>query len=83
MEKAQPGVRRTLGNGLSLAWREWNSGLAGLPIVLLSGFIEPAKMESLRALGLREILTKPPSSADLAAAIHRRLHGSTAPFAFR
>jgi PAS domain S-box-containing protein len=43
----------------------------GLPVLLLSGFIEPAKLERLRRIGVREILGKPPANADLAAALHR------------
>lgn len=46
----------------------------GLPVLLLSGFIEPAKLEQIRAIGVREILGKPPLTEDLAAALHRCLH---------
>jgi hypothetical protein len=44
-------------------------------VLLVSGFIEPAKIEQLRALGVREILGKPPTHADLAHALHRCLRG--------
>jgi CheY-like chemotaxis protein len=46
-----------------------------LPILLLSGFIAPGKQESLRAIGIREVLGKPPSYDELAAALHRCLRG--------
>ncbi len=46
----------------------------GMPVLLLSGFIEPAKLEQIRAIGVREILGKPPLTEDLAAALHRCLH---------
>ena len=45
----------------------------GLPVMLLSGFIEPDKLEKLRGLGVREILGKPPTAGDMAAALHRCL----------
>ena len=47
----------------------------GLPVLLLSGFFEPSKMESFRTLGVREMLAKPPDYAELAAAVDRCLHG--------
>lgn len=43
------------------------------PILLLSGYIEPAKAEQLKAAGVREILNKPPSYEELAVALHRCL----------
>jgi PAS domain S-box-containing protein len=46
----------------------------GLPVMLLSGFIEPAMMEKLRGLGVKEILGKPPIPEELAAALNRCLH---------
>ncbi len=47
----------------------------GMPVLLLSGFIEPAKLEQLRQIGVREILNKPPSAEDLISALHRCLQG--------
>jgi PAS domain S-box-containing protein len=49
----------------ALAWK------ASLPILLVSGFIEPAMFDQLRQLGVREILAKPPALPDLAAALER------------
>ncbi|HEX2861493.1 MAG TPA: response regulator, partial [Lacunisphaera sp.] len=43
------------------------------PILLLSGLVEPAKAEKLRAAGVREILGKPPSYEELAVALRRCL----------
>jgi PAS domain S-box-containing protein len=45
-----------------------------LPVLLLSGFIEPAMMEKLRGLGVKEILGKPPTAEELASAVNRCLH---------
>ncbi len=45
----------------------------GLPVMLLSGFIEPAKFEKLRQIGVREILGKPPTTEELGFALHRCL----------
>ncbi|MDQ5978503.1 MAG: hypothetical protein QG602_1477 [Verrucomicrobiota bacterium] len=45
----------------------------GLPVLMLSGFIEPATTEKLRGLGVREILNKPPTAEDLLGALHRCL----------
>ena len=45
----------------------------GLPVLLLSGFIEPAKFEKLRQIGVREILGKPPTNEELGFALHRCL----------
>ncbi|HEY8995971.1 MAG TPA: PAS domain S-box protein [Lacunisphaera sp.] len=45
------------------------------PVLLLSGFIEPAMSERLRGLGVKEILGKPPAAEELATALHRCLHG--------
>ncbi|MFZ5494877.1 MAG: PAS domain S-box protein [Verrucomicrobiota bacterium] len=42
-----------------------------LPVLLLSGFIEPGKQQKLRELGVREIVAKPPTTEELAAALHR------------
>jgi CheY-like chemotaxis protein len=47
----------------------------GLPVLLISGFIEPEKLERLRRLGVREIVGKPPAYEELAAALHRCLRG--------
>jgi signal transduction histidine kinase/CheY-like chemotaxis protein len=44
-----------------------------LPVLLLSGFIEPAKFEQLRQIGVREILGKPPATEELGFALHRCL----------
>ncbi len=44
-----------------------------LPILLLSGFLAPGKQEALRALGVREVLGKPPSYDELATALQRCL----------
>ncbi|AOS45093.1 Blue-light-activated protein [Lacunisphaera limnophila] len=46
-----------------------------LPVLLLSGFIEPGKQAKLRQIGVREILDKPPALAELAGALHRCLNG--------
>jgi PAS domain S-box-containing protein len=48
---------------------------SGLPVLLLSGFIEPGMVEKLRGLGVKEILGKPPTYEELALALHRTLHG--------
>ncbi|RXK52992.1 PAS domain S-box protein [Oleiharenicola lentus] len=45
----------------------------GMPVLLLSGFIEPAKLDQLRQIGVREILNKPPSAEDLISAMDRCL----------
>ena len=47
----------------------------GLPVMLISGFIEPVVLDRLRDLGVREILGKPPGLEELAAALHRCLQG--------
>jgi PAS domain S-box-containing protein len=44
-----------------------------LSVLLLSGFIEPAKFEQLRQIGVREILGKPPAIEELGFALHRCL----------
>jgi len=45
----------------------------GLPVLLVSGFIEPAKLEELRISGVREVLLKPPEYQELADAVRRCL----------
>jgi PAS domain S-box-containing protein len=47
-----------------------------LPVLLLSGYLAPGKLEAVRALGVREILAKPPGYDELAAALHRCLRKS-------
>jgi PAS domain S-box-containing protein len=44
-----------------------------LPVMLLSGYLAPGKLESVRALGVREVLAKPPGYDELAVALHRCL----------
>jgi CheY-like chemotaxis protein len=50
----------------------------GMPIVMTSGFIEPALEQSLRQLGISEFVAKPGSIADLGAALERLLRGVSA-----
>lgn len=47
--------------------------LPDLPVLMLTGFIEPAAIAALRSAGVREILGKPPDVAELAAAMARCL----------
>jgi CheY-like chemotaxis protein len=44
-----------------------------LPIVVSSGRIDQKDMETLRAAGIREVLLKPSSVAELSAALRRAL----------
>ena len=53
---------------------------AGLPFVLMSGYIGPMMTERARAAGVMEILKKPVQSRDLAAALARALKTGTDPF---
>jgi PAS domain S-box-containing protein len=46
----------------------------GLPIVVTSGRIDSDDIEALRLVGIREVLFKPSSVAELSAAIRRALH---------
>ena len=46
-----------------------------LPIVMTSGFIDPALERSLRELGIREFVAKPATIAELGAALDRLLRG--------
>src|SRR5262249_2322494 len=46
---------------------------ADLPILLSTGYGAPLSWDKLRAAGVRELLKKPVSSADLAAALARHL----------
>jgi PAS domain S-box-containing protein len=45
-----------------------------LPVVLTSGFSAAISRDQLQAAGVREILAKPYTADDLAAAVHRQLH---------
>jgi PAS domain S-box-containing protein len=45
----------------------------GLPIVVTSGRIDKEDIEALRAVGIREVLFKPSSVAELSAAVRRTL----------
>ncbi len=47
-----------------------------VPIVLVSGYLRAAEMEQARALGIREVLTKPSAVQDLVTVVHRLLSGS-------
>ncbi|HWA73096.1 MAG TPA: PAS domain S-box protein [Polyangiaceae bacterium] len=47
----------------------------GMPIVMTSGFIDPALERSLRELGIREFVAKPATIAELGAALDRLLRG--------
>jgi PAS domain S-box-containing protein len=54
----------------------------GTPVVLSSGFSASLTMEAVRALGIRELVAKPLSVAELAQTVHAALHtesGSSAP----
>jgi DNA-binding NtrC family response regulator len=53
---------------------------AGLPFVLMSGYIGPMMTERARTAGVMEILKKPVQSRDLAAALARALKIGTDPF---
>ncbi|MBI3885882.1 MAG: PAS domain S-box protein [Opitutae bacterium] len=44
-----------------------------VPVILLSGYIEPARQSSLLGLGIREILRKPATMEDLSHALTRHL----------
>lgn len=48
-----------------------------LPIVLVTGYAAPVSWDRLQAAGVRELLKKPLSSADLAAALARHLRAET------
>jgi signal transduction histidine kinase/CheY-like chemotaxis protein len=45
----------------------------GLPVLVLSGFVQPEQIEDLLRRGVREVVRKPPSRAELAEAIARHL----------
>jgi CheY-like chemotaxis protein len=44
-----------------------------LPIILTTGYIGQLKIEQLRAIGIRELLSKPPTIRALGEAVHRVL----------
>jgi PAS domain S-box-containing protein len=45
------------------------------PVVLATGFNADLTMEAIRAIGIRELVVKPLSAAELAQRIHAALHG--------
>ncbi len=59
--------------GLDLA-REVHNLRPDVPIVLLTGFIENLPDEAIRAAGVRRLVKKPVTLAELAVALHEVLH---------
>lgn len=52
---------------------------AGLPILLVSGFVDQSVREAAESIGVREVLLKPLSFEELGAAISRVLAGANVP----
>ncbi len=63
--------------GLDLA-REVHNLRPDVPIVLLTGFIENLADEAVRAAGVRRLVKKPVTLAELAVALHEVLHPAAA-----
>jgi PAS domain S-box-containing protein len=64
---AMPGL-----TGIQLA-REIRAVATDTPIMLVSGYVTPAQQQELRALGVQEVLRKPPTVAEIATALARSL----------
>lgn len=50
-----------------------------LPVVLLSGYVERCTPDQLAASGIREVIAKPATLADLARVLHAMLRSADVP----
>lgn len=64
-DQSMPGMR-----GIDLA-KEVLQKKPGTQIILVSGYLRPEEVEEARAVGVREVILKPNSVDELAAAVHR------------
>jgi len=69
---AMPGM-----TGIEFA-RHVRAAAPAMPLLVVSGFVAPAQLQQLRALGVKEILRKPPTLDELGRAVARSLGRSAA-----